>query len=104
MSSRRHFPGLRQNINADDNAAVNPGYRGARRGGIETRLKTYVLYVHEDRYSVPTLDSITVAGDELARAAAADRLASSAHYRAVELWEDDRLVAKLEKPAGGTAA
>lgn len=74
---------------------------GAPRG-IRARLQTYVLYIHDNRYSVPTLDSITVVDDGRARALAADRLASSAHYHAVELWEDDRLVAKLEKPPAGT--
>lgn len=61
-------------------------------------MKTYVLYVHDDRYTVPTLDSIAVDGDERAVQLAADRLASSPHYYAAELWEDDRLVRRLEKP------
>lgn len=65
-------------------------------------MKTYVLYIHDDRYSVPTLDSITVADDERAKEVAAERLASSPHYRAAELWEDDRLVEKLARPAPPT--
>jgi hypothetical protein len=60
-------------------------------------MKTYVLYLHDDRYSVPTLDSIIVDGDERGRQLAAERLASSPHYLLVELWEDDRLVVKLQR-------
>ena len=60
-------------------------------------MKTYVLYVHDDRYSVPTLDTITVDGDERARQLAAERLAASPRYFMVELWEEDRLVEKLER-------
>ena len=61
-------------------------------------MKTYVLYIHDDRYTVPTLDSIVVNDDDRAREVAGARLASSAHYFLAELWEDDRLVARLEKP------
>ena len=60
-------------------------------------MKTYVLYLHDDRYSVPTLDAITVDGDERAMELAGERLASSSHYYAAELWEEDRLVQRLEK-------
>ena len=64
-------------------------------------MKTYVLYIHDDRYTVPTLDSITVDDDERAKELAGGRLAASAHYHRAELWEDDRLVARLEKPVAG---
>ena len=60
-------------------------------------MTIYVLYIHDDRYTVPTMDSITVSGDERARELAHQRLASSTHYYAAELWEDDRLVERLEK-------
>ncbi len=63
-------------------------------------MKTYVLYIHDRRYSVPHLDSVTVQGDERAGEIAAQRLASSKAYFAAEVWEDDRLVCKLEKEAG----
>ncbi len=62
-------------------------------------MKTYLLYIHDDRYTVPTLDSIAVDGDERARELAAERLASSPHYLTAELWEDDRLVEKLTRPS-----
>lgn len=64
-------------------------------------MKTYVLYIHDDRYTVPTLDSLTVNDDERAREVAGERLASSRHYHLAELWESDRLVARLEKPNHG---
>jgi hypothetical protein len=67
-------------------------------------MKTYVLYIHDDRYAVPTLDTITVGGDERARELAGERLASSPHYYAADLWEGDRLVERLEKPAAPGAA
>lgn len=66
-------------------------------------MKTYVLYIHDDRYTVPTMDSIAANADERAVQGAADRLASSPHYYAVELWEDDRLVKRLEKPPAPAA-
>ncbi|MGI8840975.1 MAG: hypothetical protein ACR2F8_09400 [Caulobacteraceae bacterium] len=61
-------------------------------------MKTYVLYIHDDRYTVPTLDSITAEGDQRAHQLAAKRLASSPHYHGAELWEDDRLVERLARP------
>jgi len=61
-------------------------------------MKTYLLYIHDDRYTVPTMDSITVIDDERAKQLARERLASSAHYHTAELWEDERLVARLENP------
>jgi hypothetical protein len=67
-------------------------------------MKTYVLYVHDDRYTVPTMDTVTVSGDERARELAGQRLASSPHYHAVELWEGDRLVERLEAPGTPGAA
>ena len=65
-------------------------------------MKIYVLYIHDDRYTVPTLDSIAANADERAVRLAVDRLASSPHYYAAELWEDDRLVKRLEKPPAPT--
>jgi hypothetical protein len=55
-------------------------------------VKTYLLYVNDDRYSVPNLDSVVVRDDASATAAAKVKLASSPHYGGVEVWDDDRLV------------
>jgi hypothetical protein len=66
-------------------------------------VKTYILYVYDDRYSVPNLDTISVDDDALAIALAENRLASSHHYRAVEVWDDERPVGRIERD-GRTAS
>ena len=58
-------------------------------------MTTYTLYVHDGRYAVPTLLTIESRDDESARAHAQRHLESSAHYRGVEIWDDDRRVAHL---------
>jgi hypothetical protein len=60
-------------------------------------LNTYTLYIHDDRYSVPSLDAVTVRDDERAREVARKRLAASPQYRLIEVWEDDRFVDKFER-------
>jgi hypothetical protein len=60
-------------------------------------LKIYTLYIHDDRYSVPSLDAVSVSDDELAQEAARARLNASPHYHAIEIWEDDRFVGKIER-------
>jgi hypothetical protein len=67
-------------------------------------MKTYVLYIHDDRYTVPTMDWVTASGDESARQLAGERLAASPHYSVVELWMADQLVARLEKPGAPEVA
>ena len=54
-----------------------------------------MLYVHDDRYSVPNLDTVTVRDDERAIEIATHRLSSSPHYRLVEMWDDERLVCRI---------
>jgi len=61
-------------------------------------VKTYVLYVYNRRSTVPSLDVVTVRGDARAREIASQRLASSIDHFAAEVWEDDRLVCRLDKP------
>ncbi len=61
------------------------------------QVKVYTLYIDDDRYSVPSLDAVTSAGDDRACDAARARLATSDHYLGVEIWEDDRLVCKLQR-------
>jgi hypothetical protein len=65
---------------------------------VRAQLKIYTLYVHDDRYSVPSLDAANVADDELALKIARGRLVASPHYRAIEIWEDDRFVGTVERP------
>lgn len=64
-------------------------------------MTTYTLYIEDERYAAPTLLTVEVRGDERVRELASERLAQSPHYRAVEIWDDDRLVGKVE--AGGRA-
>ena len=54
-----------------------------------------MMYVHDDRYSVPNLDTVTVRDDERAIEIATQRLSASPHYRIVEMWDDERLVCRI---------
>ena len=58
-------------------------------------MTTYTLFVHDGRYVVPTLLTIESRDDDGARAYALRHLESSTHYRAVEIWDDERQVAEL---------
>ena len=58
-------------------------------------MTTYTLYVHDGRYAVPTLLTVESRDDEGARAFAQRHLQSSAHYRSVEIWDDERQVGKV---------
>jgi hypothetical protein len=64
-------------------------------------LNVYVLYIHDDRYSVPTVDSLRASDDESAKQLLRQRLQSSPHYFAVALWHDERFVERIEKSSGG---
>jgi hypothetical protein len=59
-------------------------------------LNVYILYVHDDRYSVPTLDTVSVRDDARASELAVKRLGASPHYKAVEVWDGDRLVCRFD--------
>jgi hypothetical protein len=61
-------------------------------------LKTYALYIHDDRYSVSTLDLVTASDDECVARIGMRRLAASPHHRSVEIWDDDRLVGRFDRP------
>jgi len=63
-------------------------------------LNVYVLYIHDDRYSVPTVDSLRASDDESAKQLLRQRLRSSPHYFAVALWQDERFVDRIEKTSG----
>jgi hypothetical protein len=62
-------------------------------------MPVYLIYIDDRRYSAPQIDSLEAVDDARAIAKAQARLAASPHYRAAELWEDERLVARLERPA-----
>ena len=66
-------------------------------GGSYADLNVYTLYIEDDRYSVPTIDILQATDDAHALGLAAERLASSPHYLAVELWVDERLIGRTPK-------
>ncbi len=66
----------------------------------ERPLKTYILYIHDGRYAAPTLLTIDARDDDGARADARVRLGGSPHYRAIEVFDEERLVATVD-PTGG---
>ncbi len=94
MRLQRFPPSRRESF---DPAA--PGGRESLPGLGAGSLKTYTLYVHDSRYAVPTLLTIDAADDDRARAHATQHLGGSTHYKSVEVWDDERLVVRLEAGA-----
>jgi hypothetical protein len=64
---------------------------------VEFVLKLYTLYIHDDRYSVPSLDALSAVDDGAAEGLARARLDGSTHYTAIEVWEEDRQVARVDR-------
>jgi hypothetical protein len=60
-------------------------------------VNIYTLYIHDDRYSVPSLYMATLSDDARALEIARGRLANSTHYLKIEVLEGDRLVAVLSR-------
>jgi len=50
-------------------------------------VKTYTIYVHDSRARAPVRLSAELAHDERAHEFARERLASSRHHIAVEVWD-----------------
>lgn len=64
-------------------------------------LRAYFLYIHDDRYGVPTLEVVTAADDEAVHDVARERLVGSVHRLLVEVWaEDDRHVGRVGLTSG----
>ena len=63
-------------------------------------MKSYTLYIHDGRYGAPALLVVELRDDDRVRAFATERLQQSVYYRAVEIWEGDRLVDKVEPKTG----
>lgn len=61
-------------------------------------MNVYTIYIDDDRYSAPTLDIIMAKDDREAELLARQRLASSDHYKAVAVWDDDRFVCEAPEP------
>lgn len=58
-------------------------------------MQTYLIYIHDRRYAVPNMEWLVAADERGAIELVGRRLASNAHYLAVELWQDDSLLARL---------
>jgi hypothetical protein len=50
------------------------------------------IYIHDDRYTVPTWRTADIRAED-ATALARALIASNDHYRRVDLWLDDQLIA-----------
>jgi hypothetical protein len=74
------------------------GPRGAEHTSVEGgSMRTYSLYIQDDRYSVSTLDFATASDEASIRAIALDRLESSPNHLAIEVWADEKLVFSLTR-------
>ncbi|HUO22583.1 MAG TPA: hypothetical protein VMU59_08725 [Caulobacteraceae bacterium] len=61
-------------------------------------MNIYTLYIEDDRYQVPSLLTVELAGDPEAMAHVDQLFARSAHYQAIEIWEEDRRVGRAVRP------
>jgi len=59
-------------------------------------VKIYTLYVEDDRYSVPTLLTAEMANDIRVIQHSSEILEKSPHYLAVDIWDGDRKVGRVE--------
>ena len=64
-------------------------------------MRNYILYIEDDRYSVPTLEFVTAADDAAARRIAREKL-SNRHHLAVEVRENERVIGRVVPPAYGS--
>lgn len=99
MSARRHKPGPGLNIvriEVGAGARVDFGSSTPLRPVIY--LKIYTFYIDDDRYSVSSLDAVTAPSDHEALTAANARVGASRHYRAIEVFDDDRPVGRVGHP------
>ena len=55
-------------------------------------MRTYTIFVEDDRYSVPTLAMIDTSSRARAEQVTLEKLTESPHHRAVELRLGDKLV------------
>jgi hypothetical protein len=58
-------------------------------------MTAFEVFVHDDRYSVPTLHLISAADEVGARETADELLRASPHHLGVELWCDGDQIAVL---------
>jgi hypothetical protein len=60
-------------------------------------LRTFTIFVRDARYSVPTIRFVTVTTEERAVELAKAQLLESRHHLAIELCEDDKPLARLDR-------
>jgi len=60
-------------------------------------LRTFTIFIRDERYSVPTVWFVTVATEERAVEIAKAQLVESRHHLAVELCEDDKPLALFDR-------
>jgi hypothetical protein len=65
-------------------------------------MRTYSLFIEDDRYSVPTLVVIEARSDDGAVAIAQRHLRESRHHQSVELCFEDRPLFKCRRAEVGT--
>lgn len=59
------------------------------------RMRTFSFYIHDARYSVPTLKLVQTADEREARNQAQAWLEESAHHKAIEVLEGERAVFRI---------
>ncbi len=66
-------------------------------------MTIYTFYIDDDRYRVPSLLSEALADDAHALKFAHQLFSRSDHYYSIEIWDDDRFVARDTKPSDSAA-
>lgn len=62
-------------------------------------MRTFSFYIHDKRYSVPTLQIVTVRDEARARELASQRLDETDHHLEVEVHEEDTELFRLRRAA-----
>ena len=60
-------------------------------------MRTFSFYIRDQRYSVPTLQIVTVRDDARARELAQQRLDENEHYLSIEVVEEQTELFRLER-------
>ena len=60
-------------------------------------MRTFSFYIQDRRYSVPTLQIVTVRDDARARELAQQRLDENEHYMSIEVVEEQSELFRLER-------
>lgn len=60
-------------------------------------MRIFSFYIHDSRYSVPTLQIVSAADEAQARALAQVRLDEAMAHLAIEVMEDDRTLFELTR-------